>query len=124
MAQTENSWGAITGLAREYGTSRPFIYSLLNTFKEGLGHLLLPKKKSTPISRETVEARILFYRFEGRSSIDAISTLLKRDGMPLSAHGWVSKYLTQVGKLLPNCLENEKGAVQFVAFANDEVFAK
>jgi len=124
LAQTENNWGAITGLAREYRTSRPFIYSLLNTFKEGLDHLLFPKKKPTPISRETVEARILFYRFEARASIDGISTLLKRDGIPFSAHGLVSEYLTQTGKSLPNCLENEKGAVQFVAFANDEVFAK
>ena len=101
-----------------------FIYSLLNTFREGLDHLLFPGKKSAPISREAVEARILFYRFEGRTSIDGISTLLKRDGMPLSAHGLVSEYLTQTGKSLPNCLENENGAVQFVAFANDEVFAK
>ena len=97
---------------------------MLNTFKEGLGHLLFPEKKPAPLSREAVEARILFYRFEARASIDAISTLLKRDGMPFSAHGLVSEYLTQTGKTLPNCLENEKGAVQFVAFANDEVFAK
>jgi hypothetical protein len=114
----------ITGLAKEYGISRPFIYSLLNRFKEESAHLLLPKKTPDPISREEVEARILSYRFEGRSSIDAVSTLLKRDSMPFSAHGLVSEYLTHVGKILPNSIENEKGAVQFVAFANDEVFAK
>ena len=114
----------ITGLAKEFGISRPFIYSLLNTFKEESAHLFFPKKTPDSISREAVEARILSYRFEGRSSIDAISTLLKRDSMPLSAHGFVSEYLTHVGKTLPNSIENEKGAVQFVAFANDEVFAK
>lgn len=124
MAQIEYNWGAITGLAREYGTSRPFIYSLLNTFKEELGHLLFPKKMPDPISREMVEARILAYRFEGRSSIDAISTLLKRDGMPFSAHGFVSEFLTRVGKMLPNTLRNENSAVPFVVFANDEVFSK
>jgi len=90
MAQTEKIWGGITELAEEYGVSRPFIYSLLNTFKKELSHLLFPKKTPNLISREVVEARILAYRFEGRSSIDAISTLLKRDGMPFSAHGLVS----------------------------------
>jgi len=124
MAQTEKIWGGITELAEEYGVSRPFIYSLLNTFKKELSHLLFPKKTPNLISREVVEARILAYRFEGRSSIDAISTLLKRDGMPFSAHGLVSEFLTHVGKLLPNSVENENGAVSFVVFANDEVFAK
>ncbi len=70
-------WGVITGLGKELGISRPFIYSLLNTFKEESAHLFFPKKTPDPISREAVEARILSLRFEGRSSINAVSTLLK-----------------------------------------------
>ncbi len=38
-------------------------------------------------SREEIEALILAYRFEGRCSIDAISTLLKREAIPYSSQG-------------------------------------
>ncbi len=111
-------------MTRQYGVSRTFIYDLLAIFKEGLTHLLFPQKKSAPISQTDVEARILSYRFEGRASIDAISTLLKRDALPFSAHGLTSEFLTHVGKMLPNTLENGESKVSFVAFADDEVFAK
>lgn len=123
-AQINKEWGVISELTRQYGVSRTFIYDLLAIFKEGLNHLLFPQKKSTSISRADVEARILSYRFEGRASIDAISTLLKRDALPFSAHGLTSEFLTHVGKMLSNTLENAEGMVSFIAFADDEVFAK
>ncbi len=73
-AQINREWGVISELTRQHDVSRTFIYDLLSIFKEGLSHLLFPQKKSAPLSREDVEARILSYRFEGRASIDAIST--------------------------------------------------
>jgi hypothetical protein len=83
-AQIASSWGVITELSKQYGISRTFIYSLLSTFKEGIENLFFPKEKPDPISREESEAHILAHRFEGRCSIDAISTLMKRFGIPLS----------------------------------------
>lgn len=124
MAQVQNAWGVITRLAEEYNISRTFIYSQLNTFKAACKHLFFPEETPVPLSREEIEACILAYRFEGRCSIDAISTLMKRDGIPLSSQGTVSEYLTRTGKLLPNTLENESEAVELVIFANDEIFTK
>jgi hypothetical protein len=124
MAQVQNTWGVITELAREYNVSRTFIYSLLDTFKTEFAHLFFPKEAPASLSREEVEARILSYRFEGRCSIDAISTLMNRDDMPFSSQGAVSEFLTRTGELLPNTLENESEAVRLAVFANDEVFTK
>lgn len=71
-----------------------------------------------------LEARILAYRFEGRCSIDAISTLMKRDELSLSSQGSVSELLTRIGKALPDTLSNESETTQLLVFANDEVYAK
>ena len=75
-------------------------------------------------SQEMLEARILAYRFEGRCSIDAISTLMKRDELPLSSQGSVSERLTRIGQLLPDTLSNESETAQLIVFANDEIYAK
>jgi hypothetical protein len=122
-AQINKEGGVISKLTRQYDVSRTFIDDLLATFKEGLNHLLFPQEKSAPISRTDVEARLLAYRFEGRARIDAISTLLKRDALPFSAHGFISEFLTHTGKMLPNILESEENTAAFIAFADDDVFA-
>jgi hypothetical protein len=121
--QQENIWGAITLLAEEYEISRPFIYSLLSTFKELLENQFAPKEKPSSLSKEAIEAKILAYRFEGKSSIDGIYTLMKRDGLPFSSTGSISQILTRLGKSLSNTLEN-KGEPQLLVFADDEVFSK
>jgi len=124
MAQVQNNWGVITDLAKEYNISRTFIYSMLDTFKVEFAHLFFPKEIPNSLLREEVEARILAYRFEGKCSLDAISTLMRRDDMPFSSQGAVSEFLTRTGKLLPNTLANENDTVQLAIFANDEIFAK
>jgi hypothetical protein len=121
--QQENIWGGITLLAEKYEISRTFIYSLLFTFKGLLEDQFSPKEKPSSLSKEAIEARILAYRFEGKSSIDGISTLMKRDNLPYSSVGSISQILTRLGKSLPNTLEN-KGETQLLVFADDEVFAK
>ena len=72
---------------------------------------------------DEIEVRILAQRFEGRASIDAISTLMKREGLPYSAVGSISQILSRLGGLLPNTLEN-KAQPQILVFADDEIFAK
>lgn len=72
---------------------------------------------------EDIEARILAQRFEGKSSLDAISTLMKREGLPCSSVGFISQCLSRLGNSLPNVLEN-KTQIQTLVFADDEVFAR
>ncbi|MCK5872745.1 MAG: hypothetical protein KAG26_07950 [Methylococcales bacterium] len=123
-AQTNYVWGVITELSRQYQVSRTFIYDLLAIFKQEMGNLFFPSPKPIPISREESEAHILAHKFEGISSTDATSTLMKRSHIPFSSMGYISQYLSYVGKLLPNVIENGFEAVQFLVFADDEVFAK
>ncbi len=122
--QTSHIWGAITALSKQYGVSRTFIYSLLSTFKKGMENIFFPKEKSVSISREEIEAHILSYRFEGKCSIDAISTLMKRFDMSFSATGSISQFLSHIGSSFPNTLKNKSETVQSIVFANDEIFAK
>jgi len=123
-AQINHSWGRITDLSKEYKVSRTFIYSELSLFKEAMGGLFFPEQKVEPISREACEAAILAYRFEGKCSIDAISTLMKRADMPLSSTGFISEYLSCTGRALDNTLKTANCAVTLLVFADDEVFAK
>lgn len=86
--------------------------------------LFFPKKQSVAASRKASESHILAQRFEGKCSIDAISTLMKRSNMPYSSVGYISEFLSHVGSCLPKTLENKQENVQFVVFAGDEIFAK
>lgn len=86
--------------------------------------LFFPRERLAPPSKEAAEANILAQRFEGKSSIDGISTLMKRAYLPFSSVGYISQYLSRVGKLLPNTLANTCESEQFLAFADDEIFAK
>jgi len=97
---------------------------LLATFKQEAENLFFPSPKPELISREEAEAHILAHRFEGKSSIDGTSTLMKRFKIPYSSVGYISEYLTHVGKLLPNVLDNKREDVQLLVFADDEIFSK
>ena len=123
QAQQESIWGVITNLTKLHNISRSFIYSLLSSFKEALKHQFSPKETSAPISKEVIESKILALRFEEKSSIEGISTLMKRDGLPFSSVGSISQILTHLGDSLPNTLKS-KGETVLIAFADDELFAK
>lgn len=86
--------------------------------------LFFPKEQSVIDSRKTSESHILAQRFEGKCSLDAISTLMKRSGMSYSSVGYISQFLSHVGNCLPNTLENKQDSIQLVVFAGDEIFAK
>ena len=88
-----------------------------------MNDLFFPRKKASPLSMEAIESHILAQRFEGKCSLDAISTLMKRAGMRFSSVSSISQILASIGKKLPNVLEN-KGDTITLVFADDEVFAK
>ena len=124
MSQLEGTWGAITDLAKAHQISRTFIYNLLATFKATSRSLFFPPENADSPSEESLEARMLAYRFEGKCSIAGISTLMKRDDLAFSSQGAISERLTRIGQALPSTLSNPSKATQLVVFANDEVYAK
>jgi len=124
MAQIKKDWGKITQLSQQYKVSRTFIYNLLSTFLAEMATLFFPQEKPSLYSQETIDTYILSQRFEGRCSIDAISTVMKRWGIPNASVGSISQYLSHVGHKLPQTLSNFCETKQLLIFANDEVFAK
>jgi len=123
-SQQNNTWGMVSQIAKDYQISRTFVYDLLNLLKHGMEQLFAPEQRSDTDIRSKVEERILSSRFEGRSSIAAISTMLERDSLPYSSLGYISEYLTHVGKSLPNTVSNHGPEVVQIAFSSDEIFSK
>jgi len=125
-AMVNSAWGMITHLANEYGISRPFVYSLANTLKQAGQFLFGETAESVPCpsARERSLQMMLSLRLEGRSSIGAISTIMNRFAYELSSSGSISQTLSRIGGLLPATLSTEKGIVQYLVFASDEIFSK
>ncbi|PXF56371.1 MAG: hypothetical protein C4B59_17000 [Candidatus Methanogaster sp.] len=63
-------------------------------------------------------------RLEGRCSIEAVSTIMKRFEIPNASIGSISQYLQHVGSLLPNTVTTSNDEVKLVVFLSDEIFAK
>ncbi len=89
-----------------------------------MNRLFFPEKKTELFSKEYCRAYVLAQRFEGQSSIDAISTLMKRSEMPYSSVGSISQCLVHIGQSLPCTLKHEHGSESLIVFASDEVYAK
>jgi hypothetical protein len=119
-------WRMITKLADEYSISRPFVYSLANTVKEA-GQFLFGEAATfirASSAREHSIQMMLSLRLEGRSSIGAIATIMKRFEYDLYSAGSISQTLSRIGSLLPTTLSTEKGIIQYLVFASDERFSK
>ena len=124
-AQILGNWGIITGLAKEYQVSRTFIYSLLSHFKEAIPLLFSDKnKENRSHTKKHICSILLALRLEGRCSIDATSTLMKRFNLSYSSMGTVSQTLSRIGGLLPKTLKNKSDEVSLLVFAGDEIFCK
>ena len=125
MAMKTKAWGTITNFSRQYMISRTFIYMLASTLEE-----------TSPIIFGSMECRshitdtklpyyyMLSLRLEGRSSIEAISTIMKRFGIDKSSVGSISQNLNNIGHLLPNTLKTHNDKIQMVIYLSDELFAK
>jgi len=120
-----NLWGKITELARQFMISRVFVYILARSLEEslpaifgeaGLNEYITEKKQSYQY--------ILSLRLEGRCSIQAISTIMKRFDIDYSSTGYISQILGRIGSLLPDTLSTPDSEVRVVVFASDEVFSK
>ncbi len=125
-AMINGVWGTITNLADEYVISRPFVYSLADTLKEAGQFLFGETAQFVPAisPRELSVQMMLSLRLEGRSSIGAISTIMKRFGCELPSTGSISQTLSRIGSLLPATISAENGITQYLVFASDEIFSK
>ncbi len=124
MAQVSGTWGIITELSRQYMISRMFVYMLANSLQE-TGVVVFGDRSSQPVVAQNLSLQhILSLRLEGRCSIEAISTIMKRFGLKNCSTGFISQFLHDTGALLPNTLTNDDEQVQLVVFLSDEIFVK
>ena len=124
IAKVNGSWGKITELARQYMVSRMFIYMLVYKL-ETTSLIIFGDNSPKPA---VIDHRLPYYymlslRLEGRCSIEAISTIMKRFGIKNSSGGSISQFLSYIGLLLPNTLSTDN-KIQFVIFLSDELFSK
>ncbi|MCP4876354.1 MAG: hypothetical protein GY896_12900, partial [Gammaproteobacteria bacterium] len=126
FAQLFGEWGAITALAQQYDVSRTFVYSLASTLREAAPMLFGETARFThvPSIHELSIQMMLSLRLEGRSSNSAISTIMKRFGLKLSATGSISQVLSRIGASLPMTLSTEDAIIRYLVFASDEIFSK
>jgi len=123
-ARMTGTWGKITELSRQFTISRVFVYMLANTLQETSLNVFGDNVSNPTATEELPDHCILSLRLEGKCSIEAISSIMKRFGIPNASTGSISQYLKRVGSLLPNTLTTSNDEVQLVVFLSDEIFAK
>jgi len=125
FAQENKIYGAITQLTKDYDVSRTFIYQLLDLFRQNLLPTFspIPKIEKAPQKKEAIK-EMLMQRMVGKSSIEAISTIMKYRNLSFSAVGSISQILSKIGELLPNTLDLKNGTKILLTFASDEIFSK
>jgi len=123
-ARATGAWGKVTELSRQFMISRMFVYMLANTLHETSFVVFGDNASKASNTEEMPYYYILSLRLEGKCSIEAISTIMKRFGIPNASTGLISQYLQRVGYLLPNTLTTDNDEVRLVVFLSDEIFAK
>lgn len=125
LAQQYQYWGVITQLSEEYMISRTFVYMLADTLSQ-TGSIIFGNNSfdQTDFDPKTPFHHMLSLRMEGRCSIGAIATIMKRFEVKLASEGSISQYLTRLGSLLPNTLQLKNDETKIVVFLSDEIFSK
>jgi hypothetical protein len=126
MAQgSAGMWGKITELSRQFMISRMFIYMLVHTLDQHSQILFGDHRFNPPVIEERLPYQyIVSLRMEGRCSIEAISTIMRRLKATPSCVGSISQILYSLGSMLPNTLTSENNQLQLVVFVSDELFSK
>ena len=85
--------------------------------------LFSPPKEIAPLSKKAIISTILSFRMEGGSSLQAISTMMRRIGLEkYSSIGYISKILSRIRGLLPSIVQVTE--TKPLVIANDEIFSK
>lgn len=125
FAQHQGQWGVMTQLARQYVISRTFVYMLAASLEQTTQIVFgEPRCPAVVNDKQYAYRYMLSLRLEGRCSIGAISTIMKRFDVKYSSTGKVSHMLHEIGALLPKTLCTHDGEIQLVVFLSDELFAK
>ncbi|MCK5539145.1 MAG: hypothetical protein KAI79_20145 [Bacteroidales bacterium] len=123
MALFFHVYGTVTKLSQKYNISRQFVYELKNE----LDYFCKGSENIIELSHENRLFRAyettLFLRFEGKCSINSISSIMKRWNMPYASVGAISEHLTLAGKSLPNIID-KSDTVTYAIFASDEIYSK
>jgi len=123
-AKATNAWGKVTELSRQFMISRTFVYMLANALHETSSVVFGNKPSQLAVNEILPYQYILSLRLEGKCSIEAISKIMKRFGIPNASVGSISQYLQGVGSIIPNTLITSNGEVRLVVFLSDEIFSK
>ncbi len=125
-AQMTGAWGTITDLAKTYNISRTFVYSLGSRLREAAQFVFGETAEFVSYSsiQELSIQVMLSLRLEGRNSITAISTFMKRFELEFSSVGYISQMLSRIGTLLPMTLSTEDNIIRYLVFASDEIFSR
>ncbi len=91
-AQINKTYGVITKLAKDYAISRGFIYILLFSFRQNLLPTFSPLPKTEKVSEKKEAIKeMLLQRMVGKSSIEAISAIMKYRNSKYSSVGSISE---------------------------------
>jgi hypothetical protein len=124
VAQLSGQWGTITQLARQYVISRTFVYLLAAGIHQAGAALFREPGLLPSIRDERWPYRwMLSLRLEGRCSLGAISTIMRRFDVFPSSISTISHTLQRIGHLLPNTLSTHANESRVVVFLSDELFA-
>jgi hypothetical protein len=110
-------------MAKQFVVSRTYIYMLAATLTE-MDSLLFGTTFQHTGSKLTAFHYMLSLRLEGRCSIEAVSTIMKRFDIKPDSTGSISEYLAYFGSLLPNTLSTNNNEIQLAVFLSDEIFSK
>lgn len=124
MAKREAIWGEITRLSRQFLVSRVFIYMLATTLEQSSLIIFGDNQIKSEVEEKLPYYYMLSLRLEGRCSIEAISTIMKRFNIKLSSTGSISQVLQDIGSLLPNTFTTNNAQAHLGVFASDELFSK
>lgn len=125
-AQAIGYWGRITELSRQFKISRTFVYMLAATMVQ-VSDVAFGAGAIQPAGSSEFKESLrwmLSLRLEGRCSIEAESTIMRRFNVPRASVGSISQTLTQIGSMLPNTVSTHGDEPQVLVFLSDEIFSK
>ena len=124
LAQINKSYGAITALSKEHEISRQFIYNLIYTLQIALIMSFSITEESLAKSKRESIKTMLSLKFEGKSPLGGMATVMKRFDMPYSSESYISQTLKEIGGLLPQAQKIELDEELEIHGVADEIFVK
>jgi len=90
--------------------------------KKNISQLFSPQEQQTPLSKKEIISKILIQRMVGKSSIEAISEIMKYENFNYSSVGYISQSLSAIGALLPVVQTIPVSEVIKITANADEIF--